>query len=131
MAVCGTCSAAAKVGYPAHLVSLTRLRFFAALWVVFYHWRAPWDFDVDTVTQLLAMGRFGVDLFFILSGFVLAHVYLLAREEGRFDFARLPGSGRCTSPSSCFSFSSGSRRPRLVCPSTRSCSPWLTCPPTS
>lgn len=76
------------MSYPAHLVSLTRLRFFAALWVVFYHWRAPWDFDVDAVTQLLAMGRFGVDLFFILSGFVLAHVYLLAREEGRFDFAR-------------------------------------------
>jgi len=76
------------MGYPAHLVSLTRLRFFAALWVVFYHWRAPWQFDVDSVTQLLAMGRFGVDLFFILSGFVLAHVYLLAREEGRFDFAR-------------------------------------------
>jgi peptidoglycan/LPS O-acetylase OafA/YrhL len=88
MAVCGICLVAARVSYPANLLSLTRLRFFAALWVVFYHWRAPWDFDVDATTQLLAMGRFGVDLFFILSGFVLAHVYLRAREEGRFNFAR-------------------------------------------
>lgn len=74
--------------YPADLPSLTRLRFFAALWVVFYHWREPWSVDVDAVTSFFAMGRFGVDLFFILSGFVLAHVYLAAREEGRFDFPR-------------------------------------------
>lgn len=88
MAACATCSAEASVSYPRHLISLTRLRFFAALWVVFYHWRAPWEVDVDSVTQFLAMGRFGVDLFFILSGFVLAHVYLNARETGRFDFPR-------------------------------------------
>ncbi|WP_420430708.1 acyltransferase family protein [Hyphobacterium sp.] len=74
--------------YPADLPSLTRLRFFAALWVVFYHWREPWSLDVDAVTSFFEMGRFGVDLFFILSGFVLAHVYLAAREEGRFDFPR-------------------------------------------
>lgn len=74
--------------YPSDLPSLTRLRFFAALWVVLYHWREPWTVDVDSVTALFAMGRFGVDLFFILSGFVLAHVYLNAREEGRFDFPR-------------------------------------------
>lgn len=88
MAACATSSAEASVSYPRHLISLTRLRFFAAIWVVFYHWRAPWEFDVDSVTQFLAMGRFGVDLFFILSGFVLAHVYLNARETGRFDFTR-------------------------------------------
>ncbi len=74
--------------YPADLPSLTRLRFFAAFWVVFYHWREPWSVDVDAVTAFFEMGRFGVDLFFILSGFVLAHVYLAAREEGRFDFPR-------------------------------------------
>lgn len=78
----------ASLGYPTHLVSLTRLRFFAALWVVFYHWRVPWDVDIDALTQLFAMGRFGVDLFFILSGFVLTHVYVAQREEGRFDFLR-------------------------------------------
>lgn len=74
--------------YPADLPSLTRLRFFAALWVVFYHWREPWAVDVDAVTALFAMGRFGVDLFFILSGFVLAHVYLEAREKRQFDFPK-------------------------------------------
>ena len=73
--------------YPADLPSLTRLRFFAALWVVFYHWRVPWTVDIDSVTAFFAMGRFGVDLFFILSGFVLAHVYVAAREQGKFDFA--------------------------------------------
>jgi peptidoglycan/LPS O-acetylase OafA/YrhL len=76
------------LAYPAHFASLTRLRFFAALWVVFYHWRVPWAVEIDAVTDLLAMGRFGVDLFFILSGFVLAHVYIDAREHGRFDFKR-------------------------------------------
>jgi len=48
----------------------------------------PWVVDVDSTTQLFAMGRFGVDLFFILSGFVLTHVYVTAREEGRFQFGR-------------------------------------------
>ena len=74
--------------YPADLPSLTRLRFFAALWVVLYHWHEPWAVNVDAVTDFFAMGRFGVDLFFILSGFVLAHVYLAAREKGQFDFLK-------------------------------------------
>lgn len=74
--------------YPQNLPSLTRLRFFAALWVVFYHWREPWSVDFDAASLLLAMGRFGVDLFFILSGFVLTHVYIAAREQGRFQFGR-------------------------------------------
>lgn len=86
MAACGICSAAAELTYPAHLASLTRMRFFAALWVVVYHWRAPWSVDIDALTQLFAMGRFGVDLFFILSGFVLTHVYVAQREQGHFDF---------------------------------------------
>ncbi|WP_291767696.1 acyltransferase [Maricaulis sp.] len=76
------------MSYPSHLTSLTRLRFFAAIWVVVYHWREPWTVDVDSLTQLFAMGRFGVDLFFILSGFVLTHVYAEAREQGRFSFGR-------------------------------------------
>ncbi|WP_291764374.1 MULTISPECIES: acyltransferase [Maricaulis] len=74
--------------YPQNLPSLTRMRFFAALWVVFYHWREPWVIDIDATSQIFAMGRFGVDLFFILSGFVLTHVYVAAREEGRFNFGR-------------------------------------------
>jgi len=74
--------------YPQNLPGLTRMRFFAALWVVFYHWREPWVVDIDASSQIFAMGRFGVDLFFILSGFVLTHVYVAAREEGRFKFGR-------------------------------------------
>ena len=74
--------------YPAQLPGLTRIRFFAAIWVVFYHWRAPWVVDVDAATNLFALGRFGVDLFFILSGFVLTHVYVASRETGEFHFGR-------------------------------------------
>lgn len=74
--------------YPQDLPGLTRIRFFAALWVVFYHWRAPWAVNVDAYTNLFAMGRFGVDLFFILSGFVLTHVYVASREAGMFDFRK-------------------------------------------
>jgi len=88
MVGCGTFWVSARLAYPAHLASLTALRFFAALWVVLYHWRVPWAVEIDAATDLFAMGRFGVDLFFILSGFVLAHVYLDARENGRFDFKR-------------------------------------------
>ncbi|MDR3656055.1 MAG: acyltransferase [Mycobacterium sp.] len=60
--------------------ALTGLRIIAALWVVLFHFRpmladASPDFR-DALAPVLNCGAQGVDLFFILSGFVLAYNYL-------------------------------------------------------
>ncbi|HVY33505.1 MAG TPA: acyltransferase [Caulobacteraceae bacterium] len=67
-----------------NLKPLTSLRFFAAAWVVFYDlWPklagAP-------ALSLIEKGYLGVELFFVLSGFILCHVYLQAAGEGRFNY---------------------------------------------
>ncbi len=59
---------------PADLRPLTTLRFFAAMWVVLF---ACWPhLDVGFTPNLVATGYLGVETFFILSGFILSHVYL-------------------------------------------------------
>ena len=74
---------------PANIKSLTSLRFFAAAWVVLYHY---WpSLAVAYTPMIVAKGHLGVELFFILSGFILCHVYLPAFEAGQFrygDFLR-------------------------------------------
>jgi peptidoglycan/LPS O-acetylase OafA/YrhL len=69
----------------ANIRPLTSLRFFAALWVVFYHYW-PKLAGVGPATGLVAKGYLGVELFFVLSGFILCHVYLSAVENGRFRY---------------------------------------------
>ena len=60
--------------------ALTGLRIVAALWVVFFHFRPLlWEASPrlkDELAPLLNAGAQGVDLFFILSGFVLTWNYL-------------------------------------------------------
>jgi len=64
-----------------HIKALTGLRFIAAILIVFYHLRGltvdvngtiikfgPFDF-------ISANGGFGVDIFFVLSGFIMGYVY--------------------------------------------------------
>ena len=71
--------AAAKSQAPLDLKPLTALRFFAAIWVVSYHfWPALTHAPMPTFE---AKGYLGVELFFVLSGFILSHVYLQAAGE--------------------------------------------------
>jgi peptidoglycan/LPS O-acetylase OafA/YrhL len=70
---------------PANLKPLTSMRFFAAIWVVLYHY---WPHLAGATARpgVIAKGYLGVELFFILSGFILCHVYLAAFEDGRFRY---------------------------------------------
>ncbi len=69
---------------PANIKPLTSLRFFAALWVVVFHY---WPhLAVAGTPPLVAKGYLGVECFFVLSGFILCHVYLARFEAGRFKY---------------------------------------------
>lgn len=71
--------------YPADLSVLTSFRFFAAMFVVLFHLRVSLPLNIDEYTHLFAKGYLAVDFFFILSGFILLHVYKKSFEEGYFD----------------------------------------------
>ena len=58
---------------PRNLDALTGLRFFAALSVAVYH--VPYVLPSAVGATLLPSGGLGVSFFFILSGFILTHVY--------------------------------------------------------
>ena len=69
---------------PENLKPLTALRFAAAMWVVGYHyWPA---LTHAAAPQIIAKGYLGVELFFVLSGFILSHVYLQSFGQGGFRF---------------------------------------------
>lgn len=68
----------------ARVKPLTALRFFAAFWVVLYHY---WpNLDVGFTPAIASKGYLGVEAFFVLSGFILCHVYLAGFGEGRFRY---------------------------------------------
>ena len=73
--------ARAPTVYPADIRPLTALRFVAALVIVAYHLVLILPFDGAAVSGVFGKGYLGVDFFFILSGFILAHVYLDAAER--------------------------------------------------
>ncbi|HEY3887616.1 MAG TPA: acyltransferase [Caulobacteraceae bacterium] len=62
---------------------LTSLRFFAAMWVVAFHY---WPNLGAVMPPLVAKGYLGVELFFVLSGFILCHVYLDSVADGGFRY---------------------------------------------
>jgi peptidoglycan/LPS O-acetylase OafA/YrhL len=64
---------------------LTSVRFLLALGVVLFHYQLMWTLPPEAA-GLLNRARLGVDIFFILSGFILAHVYL--QGEGPPDYRR-------------------------------------------
>jgi peptidoglycan/LPS O-acetylase OafA/YrhL len=66
------------------LDGLTAIRYAAALWVVLYH---HWSEAIGApAPALVAKGYLGVELFFILSGFILCHVYFDQAAAGRFRY---------------------------------------------
>ncbi|GAA0870167.1 acyltransferase [Brevundimonas basaltis] len=66
---------------PPDLRALTTLRFLAALWVVLF---TAWPhLDIGVVPTAVTKGYLGVEVFFVLSGFILSHVYLEAAGQGR------------------------------------------------
>jgi peptidoglycan/LPS O-acetylase OafA/YrhL len=75
----------AVIPYPQELKPLTSLRFLAAFWVLLYHFKDHLGLGLGQF-GLVADGYLGVDLFFTLSGFILAHVYLQSLEGGRFGY---------------------------------------------
>ena len=70
--------------WPADIRPLTSLRFFAALFVVLLHFRERSGLDGLMDSALFTRGYLAVDFFFILSGFVLAHVYMRSVRAGTF-----------------------------------------------
>lgn len=68
---------------PTNLRQLTSLRFFAAAWVVAYHY---WPQLTGGRPLFVEKGYLGVELFFVLSGFILSHVYLDQAGEGRLNY---------------------------------------------
>ncbi|MGE0828083.1 MAG: acyltransferase family protein [Hyphomonadaceae bacterium] len=70
---------------PSDIAPLTSLRFVAAFWVLAYHFKDHLGLDLGRM-GLVARGWLGVDLFFILSGFILSHVYLRTVEAGAFRY---------------------------------------------
>lgn len=66
--------------------SLTGLRFILALWIAVFHLGDMYDHAGWGSLPIMKAGVARVDLFFVLSGFVLTHVYW-ARTERDFDFS--------------------------------------------
>ncbi len=72
------------VATPPDLRALTTLRFLAAAWVVLY---TAWAYlDVGFVPVAVTKGYLGVEVFFVLSGFILSHVYLEQAGSRRFSY---------------------------------------------
>jgi peptidoglycan/LPS O-acetylase OafA/YrhL len=70
------------------LSSLTSIRFLFSLGVVLFHLQYMWIWPTTDHTQLIERARLGVDMFFVLSGFVLSYVYMEQVEAGLFDYRR-------------------------------------------
>ena len=74
------------MNYPNDIKPLTGLRFFAAFWLLLYFFWGRLGLDDAFFPNIIKMGYMGVDLFFILSGFVLAHVYGPQFEKEKYSY---------------------------------------------
>ena len=69
---------------PQDIAELTSLRFFASLYVILFHTFDNLIYTKDLGTGFFKKGSLGVDLFFILSEFILMHVYYEKYRKNRF-----------------------------------------------
>lgn len=65
--------------------ALTGLRLFPALYVVYFHFFSRAITSSDLARDFVENGRSAVQLFFILSGFILTYVYYAPQTSGRVD----------------------------------------------
>lgn len=77
-----------RTGAPNELQALDAMRFVAAMAIVLYHFQRFLSEPVADVLAPVAHFHYAVDLFFVISGFVIAYVYdgrlATRREYGRF-----------------------------------------------
>lgn len=71
---------------PNNIRELTSLRFFAAFWVVMFHIHDNNYFLKNLDSSIFTKGYLGVDIFFILSGFILSHVYISSIQSKYFSW---------------------------------------------
>jgi peptidoglycan/LPS O-acetylase OafA/YrhL len=79
-----------QLNRPDQIHALTSLRFFAALYVVFYHEFPGWRGIPPLIPRFISLGYVSVSFFFLLSGYILAIVYLprTKLEKRNFGIAR-------------------------------------------
>lgn len=79
---------ASAPAFPERLPALTGIRFWLALGVVLFHYQLNIVPEGGTGLAIIERARLAVDFFFILSGFVLAHVYGAQVRDGRYSHRR-------------------------------------------
>lgn len=72
--------------FPRDIAALTGLRYLAAAWVVLFHYTHFTAVPGIEAIPVLGQGYLGVDFFFVLSGFILTHVYLPQIQRGAFNY---------------------------------------------
>jgi len=72
--------------FPPALPALTSVRALLALGVVLFHYHFMWPLDDMAYTGLISRSRLAVDVFFMLSGFVLTHAYSRDLETRSFHY---------------------------------------------
>src|SRR4051812_14106235 len=74
-----------KTSYPSYICEFNFIRFVAALSVVLFHLNT--FVAINVADSYIKKGFLAVDLFFILSGFVMCRVYLEKISNGSFSLA--------------------------------------------
>lgn len=69
---------------PLNIRPLTSLRFFAAIWVVLLHYRSRMGYVDIQRMDFFNNAYLAVDFFFVLSGFIMAHVYIESIVDSKF-----------------------------------------------